>query len=101
RHHVQLAQQFAGWVQESGNFELAAPAPLNLVCFRHKGGDQINRRLLERLNHSGKIYLTHTMLGNKYTLRLSVGQAQTESRHVETAWRLVQEFSRQLEMECV
>jgi aromatic-L-amino-acid decarboxylase len=96
RRHVQLAQEFARWVQESKQFELAAPAPLNLVCFRHKRGDEINRRLLERLNASGKLYLTHTMLGNRYTLRLSVAQAQTENRHVEAAWRLMQQFAADL-----
>ena len=99
RRHVELAHRFAQWVRESGRFELAAPVPLNLVCFRHVGGEEINRRLLERLNRGGKIYLTHTMLGNRYTLRLSVGQAQTESRHVEQAWRLIQDTAAEAERE--
>jgi aromatic-L-amino-acid decarboxylase len=90
RQHVALAQQFAGWVQASEHFELAAPAPLNLVCFRHGGGDEVNRQILERVNRSGKLYLTHTVLSGKYTLRLCVAQTNTEARHVEAAWREIQ-----------
>ena len=93
REHVNLAQQFSRWVTESADFELAAPAPLNLVCFRHRGGDEINRQILERLNRSGDIYLTHTLLNGKFTLRLCVGQTQTATRHVERAWKLIQAAS--------
>ena len=63
REHVRLAQQFAAWVAAEPAFELAAPAPLNLGCFRlREGGDEANQALLERLNASGKMYLTHTCL---------------------------------------
>ena len=93
REHVNLAKQFKRWVTESADFELAAPAPLNLVCFRHRGGDEINRQILERLNRSGDIYLTHTMLNGKFTLRLCIGQTQTATRHVERAWKLIQAAS--------
>jgi len=96
RRHIELAQQFAGWVKASQDFELAAPAPLNLVCFRHKSGDDLNRQLLDRLNQSGAIYLTHTVLSNRYTLRLCVGQTWTETRHVEQAWRWIQEATVEL-----
>jgi aromatic-L-amino-acid decarboxylase len=94
RRHVALAQAFAGWIREDPRFELAAPAPLNLVCFRHLGGDAVNEDLLSRLNASGKLYLTHTKLGGRYTLRLCVGQARTEERHVRAAWELIQELAR-------
>ena len=70
----------------TSGFELAAPAPLNLVCFRHRGGDAANQSLLERLNASGRLYLTHTRLDGKLTLRMSIGQTSTERRHVEAAW---------------
>ncbi|MEO5862028.1 MAG: pyridoxal-dependent decarboxylase, partial [Burkholderiales bacterium] len=93
REHVDLAQQFARWVKKSADFELAAPAPLNLVCFRHRGGDEINRHILERLNRSGDIYLTHTLLNGIFTLRLCVGQTQTTAPHVERAWELIQAAS--------
>jgi aromatic-L-amino-acid decarboxylase len=91
RRHVELAQQFAGWVRADTRFELSAPVPLNLVCFRHKGGDDVNQALMERLNHSGDLYLTHTKLANRTTLRLCVGQTNTEARHVERAWKRIQE----------
>jgi aromatic-L-amino-acid decarboxylase len=91
RRHIELAQQFVGWVKEDSRFELAAPAPLNLVCFRHKGGDEINQQLMDRLNRRGDLYLTHTKLDGKFTLRLCVGQTNTEVRHVERAWKRIQE----------
>jgi aromatic-L-amino-acid/L-tryptophan decarboxylase len=91
RQHVALAQEFARWVADSSDFELAVQPPLNLVCFRHTGGDEFNRRLLERLNRSGKIYLTHTTLDGLYTLRLCVGGTHTGERHVREAWRLIRE----------
>jgi aromatic-L-amino-acid/L-tryptophan decarboxylase len=91
RRHVELAQNFAAWVRASERFELAAPAPLNLVCFRHKGGDALNQALMDALNRSGDLYLTHTKLDNRLTLRLCVGQSNTEARHVEHAWQRIQE----------
>jgi len=97
REHVELARRFAGWIEESPRFELAAPPTLNLVCFRHVGGDDINRKLLDRLNRSGKLYLTHTSLGGKYTLRFCVGQTNTEARHVEQAWREIEKIAMELE----
>jgi aromatic-L-amino-acid decarboxylase len=97
RQHVQLAQKFAAWVQASKQFELAAPAPLNLVCFRHVGGDEINQGILDRLNNSGKLYLTHTRLDDRLTLRLCVGQTHTEARHVEAAWEEIQQAASALE----
>jgi aromatic-L-amino-acid decarboxylase len=93
RRHVELAQTFARWVQASNDFELLAPAPLNLVCFAHRSGNDFNRSLLERLNQSGKIYLTHTILNGKYTLRFCVGQTYTEAPHVQAAWQLIQELA--------
>ena len=91
RHHVELAQKFAGWVKKDKRFELAAPAPLNLICFRHKGGDEVNQALMDRLNRSGDLYLTHTRLNNHFTLRFCVGQTNTAERHVERAWSRIQE----------
>jgi aromatic-L-amino-acid decarboxylase len=91
RRHVALAQELARWVEADARFELAAPAPLNLVCFRHRAGDAVNAAIMERLNGSGALYLTHTRLDDKLTLRICVGQTSTEARHVERAWRLIQE----------
>jgi aromatic-L-amino-acid decarboxylase len=96
RRHVALAQQFAQWVGNDERFELAAPAPLNLICFRHKGGDDANQTLLERLNQSGDLYLTHTRLTDRLTLRFCVGQTTTEARHVVRAWKRIQEEAEKL-----
>ncbi len=91
RQHVALAQEFAAWVKNDDRFELAAPVPLNLVCFRHKGGDQVNQSLMDRLNRSGDLYLTHTRLNERMTLRFCVGQTNTTARHVRRAWERIQE----------
>jgi aromatic-L-amino-acid decarboxylase len=93
RRHIELAQEFASWVRQSDWFELIEPPPLNLVCFRHKGSDDFNRQLLENLNRSGQLYLTHTTLNENYTLRFCVGQTNTEARHVAHAWKLIQEMA--------
>jgi aromatic-L-amino-acid/L-tryptophan decarboxylase len=91
REHVQLAQQFADWVRNDDRFELAAPVPLNLVCFRHKAGDAVNQDIMGRLNRSGDLFLTHTKLNGKLTLRMSIGQTHTQARHVEKAWKRIRE----------
>jgi aromatic-L-amino-acid decarboxylase len=96
REHVRLAQQFAAWVRDDSRFELAAPAQLNLVCFRLRAADRTeedhaNQLLMERLNASGDLYLTHTKLDGKFTLRFCVGQTNTQARHVERAWQRIQQ----------
>ncbi|HEY6768924.1 MAG TPA: pyridoxal-dependent decarboxylase [Candidatus Sulfotelmatobacter sp.] len=89
RRHVELAQQFAIWVRQDERFEVAAPVPLNLVCFRHKGGDAINQQIMDNLNRSGELFLTHTRLDGKLTLRMCIGQTNTEAQHVENAWKRI------------
>jgi aromatic-L-amino-acid/L-tryptophan decarboxylase len=91
RRHVELAQRFAEWVRADKDFELAAPAPLNLACFRHKGGDAANQTIMDHLNRSGDLFLSHTKLNGKLTLRLCVGQTHTEARHVESAWNRIRQ----------
>ena len=90
RRHVEIAQEFASWVRADGRFELAVEPPLNLVCFRHRGGDEVNQRIMDGINESGEIYFTHTKLDGKLTLRMSIGAARTERRHVQRAWGLIQ-----------
>jgi aromatic-L-amino-acid decarboxylase len=100
REHVRLAEWFEAQVAADPRFELAAPRPLNLVCFRLRAGDAATERLQERLNRSGDLYLTHTRVDGRFTLRLSIGQARTERRHVERAWdRIRQEAAATLEAE--
>ena len=91
REHVRLAQQFADWVRSDDRFEVVAPVPLNLICFRLKTGDEANQKLMDRLNGSGDLYLTHTRLNEKMTLRFCVGQTNTQERHVERAWQRIRE----------
>jgi aromatic-L-amino-acid/L-tryptophan decarboxylase len=90
RQHIDLAQRFADWVRADDRFELAAPAPLNLVCFRHRKGDEANQSLMDRLNQSGHLFITHTKLDGKFTLRFCVGQTNTQERHVRQAWERIQ-----------
>ena len=89
RRHVEMAQKFLGWVVADDRFEVVAPGPLNLVCFRLRGSDKQNEELLRRLNASDKLYISHTKLNNQYTLRFCVGQMRTEMRHVENAWTAI------------
>lgn len=96
REHIRLAQEFAAWVKKDSRFELAAPAPLNLVCFRLRSGDSENQKLMDTLNQSGALYLTHTKLDGKLTLRLCIGQTQTQARHVEQAWQRIQQATAEL-----
>ncbi len=96
RQHVALTQEFAAWVQADPDFEIVAPVPLNLVCFRHVGGDAFNERLLAAVNDSGAAYLTHTKLNGQYVLRMVIGQTNTERRHVEAAWAALREHARAL-----
>jgi aromatic-L-amino-acid decarboxylase len=96
RRHVEWAQKFARWVREDKRFELAVPPPMNLICFRHLGGDDVNQKILDRLNQSGKVYLTHTKLKDRLTLRFCVGQTHTEETHVVRAWRLIQNTAEEI-----
>jgi aromatic-L-amino-acid decarboxylase len=96
REHVRLAQQLTNWVRSDSRFELAAPVPLNLICFRLRSGDGDNQKLMDQLNQSGSLYLTHTRLDGKFTLRLCIGQTHTEARHVERAWQLIQQGTTQI-----
>lgn len=91
RRHVAWARELREWVERDERFELAAPVPLNLVCFRHRGGEAANQALLAALNDSGRLFLSSTRLDGRLTLRLCIGQTHTEKRHVEAAWCLLQE----------
>lgn len=86
RRHVELAEAFSSWVEADDRFELVVPRTLNLVCFRLRGSDEANEELLARLNASGALHLTHTRLGGRYALRMSIGQTRTEEPHVRAAW---------------
>ena len=94
--HMRLAQVFAGWVREDPRFQLMAPVPFSVVCFRVKPAgagdgdeaaiDAFNERLLEAVNRAGAVYLSHTRLGGTYVIRLAVGHMRTTEVHLRKAW---------------
>jgi aromatic-L-amino-acid decarboxylase len=89
REHCRLARLFASWVDESSEWELLAPVPLALVCFRAKGEDALNEAIMHRVNASGRALLSHTRLNDRLTLRLSVGNIRTTEQHVRQVWQLL------------
>jgi aromatic-L-amino-acid decarboxylase len=104
REHCRLAREFAGLVEESADWELLAPVPFSVVCFRARPRvageedgrraarlDALNERLMNAVNASGEIFLSHTKLNGVFTLRLAVGNIRTTERHVRRAWELLNE----------
>ena len=97
--HLRLAQLFAGWVDESGLFERLAPVPFSVVCFRARPEgnasdedlDLLNERLLDAVNATGDVFLSHTKINGAYALRLAIGHIRTEERHVRRAWDVLNE----------
>jgi aromatic-L-amino-acid decarboxylase len=91
REHMRLARLFAEWVRASDTFELAAPVPFSVVCFRlRSGGDAEHQRVLDAVNASGEIFLSHTKLSGRFVLRLAVGNLRTAETHVRRAWDLLE-----------
>jgi aromatic-L-amino-acid decarboxylase len=95
--HMRLARLFADWVDADPDFERLAPVPFSVVCFRAKPRgktwseaelETLNQRLLDALNATGEVFLSHTKLNGRFTLRLAIGNLRTEERHVARAWEL-------------
>ena len=105
RKQISMAQMFKEWVEAHENFELLAPVPFSLVCFRYNDGrgeeelNQINEKLLNEVNNTAEVFLTHTSLRGKYTLRMAIGQRTTQERHVKKAWDIIVESSERLSRE--
>jgi aromatic-L-amino-acid decarboxylase len=96
REHCRLARLFASWVEDSPDFELLAPVPFALVCFRAcpagvEDLDTLNERIMNEINASGEAYLSHTKLNGVFTLRLSVGSIRVEERHLKKVWDILNE----------
>ncbi len=89
REHIRLARLFSDWVEESDDWELAAPLRFSLVCFRRRGSDEENEAILERANRGGDIFLSHTRLDGRYVLRLAIGNARTTEADVRRAWEVL------------
>ncbi|HEV2890178.1 MAG TPA: pyridoxal-dependent decarboxylase [Frankiaceae bacterium] len=91
REHVRLAHELAGWVAREPRLVLVTDARLNLVCFRDVRGDEATQALLDRLNGSGEVYLTHTRLDGALTIRACIAATQTRREHVERLRALIAE----------
>jgi aromatic-L-amino-acid/L-tryptophan decarboxylase len=98
RGHNQMAQEFAGWVDEASDWERLAPVPFSVVCFRyvpagksHEELNTLNEAIMNRVNQSGEVYLSHTKLNDRYTIRLAVGNIHTTRHHIARAWELLQQ----------
>ncbi|MGH7354750.1 MAG: pyridoxal phosphate-dependent decarboxylase family protein [Candidatus Rokuibacteriota bacterium] len=100
--HIDMARELEGWIREAPDFELVAPRSLSLVNLRyHPNGvddpaalDRLNELLLEAVNDTGRTYLTPNRVRGRYAIRVAIGQTYTERRHVEAAWRTIQETAR-------
>ncbi len=96
REHIRLAQLFTSWVDENPLFERLAPVPFSTVCFRAKINgyneeelNYLNERLINEINLTGKLFLTHTKLNNKFTIRLVISGIRQEEKHLRQAWDLI------------
>jgi aromatic-L-amino-acid decarboxylase len=95
RSGVALAARFEEWVAEADGWEICAPRPFSTVCFRLEGDNDRNRRLLERANASGEIFISQAVLDGRYVLRLAIGNLMTTEDDVRRAWEvLVREAAR-------
>jgi aromatic-L-amino-acid decarboxylase len=93
RGHLRMARELADKIRASDNFELTAPVPFSLVCFRYRGSDDDNRALLERINASGRAYLSGTMLGGRFALRFSIGNIATIDDDMRETWDLIRQLA--------
>jgi aromatic-L-amino-acid decarboxylase len=104
RYHVSLARDFAQKISDHDHFELVAPPSLNVVCFRFKPKgldddeiDSLNEKLLQKLNQTGKVYLTHTKVRGLYAIRFVTGQTNVTDKHLNQAWKLIQKIAAEIE----
>jgi len=104
RHHLAMAEQVAGWIAADPDWEILAPVPFATVCFRYRPAalagredepavharlDELNTRLMDTVNRTGEVFLSHTRLADRFTIRMAIGNLRTEPRHVERAWELL------------
>jgi aromatic-L-amino-acid decarboxylase len=113
RHHIEMAREFADWVDKSPDFERLAPVPFSTVCFRARPSrlghgsekdneaalNSLNERLMDEVNREGKVFLSHTKLDGKFTIRLAVGHIRTTREHVRLAWERLNAALKKLEQQ--
>jgi aromatic-L-amino-acid decarboxylase len=98
RHHLELARAFTTWVDGDADWERLAPVPFSTICFRYAPAalrsdderlDELNARLMDAVNRSGEVFLSHTRLNGRFAIRVAIGNLRTERRHVERCWELL------------
>lgn len=106
REHLRLGKLFAGWIDSHAEFERMAPTPFSTVCFRANPGnldeksiDALNEKLMNNVNETGKLFITHTKLNNKFVIRLVVSGIRTKEFHVRNAWELIQKTYSEIKMD--
>jgi aromatic-L-amino-acid decarboxylase len=96
REHIRLAELFEGWVRDEPGWEVVAPRHFSLVCFRREGPNEPNERLVERVNATGELFLSHALLGDQYSLRLAIGSFRTTEEDVRVAWEVLRREAKAL-----
>jgi aromatic-L-amino-acid decarboxylase len=98
REHCALARELAGWIESTDDWQLMAPVPFALVCFRYAPPgasdaecDRLTERIMHAVNDEGEVFLSHTKLNDRFTLRMSIGNIRTERKHVALAWQKLNE----------
>ena len=94
RRGIALAELFEGWVRDEPGWELCAPRPFSVVCFRHEGTDDENEALLERVNATGEVFLSGTRVNDRFALRLACGNARQTEADVRVAWEVLRRCAR-------
>ncbi len=104
--HLELAQAFAAWVDAEPDWERLAPVPFSTICFRYAparladdpdGIDELNAALMDAVNRTGEVFLSHTRLNGRFAIRVAIGSLRTEPRHVSRAWELLRREAGTLE----
>lgn len=96
REALRMAQVLKSLIESDDNFEVCAPVPFSLICFRHRGSNEINRRLLTEINAGGKAFLSHTVLNGRFVLRFAIGNFQTTEQDVRETWDLIRQIANRL-----
>jgi aromatic-L-amino-acid/L-tryptophan decarboxylase len=105
-HHLAMAAEFAAWVDAEPDWQRLAPVPFSTVCFRYRparlGGDgarldELNAAIMDAVNRTGEVFLSHTRLAGQFTIRLAIGNLRTEKRHVARAWELLRREAARLD----
>jgi aromatic-L-amino-acid decarboxylase len=103
RSHIKLGEMFESFVASNTDFEIVTPRNLNIICFRYKNCkeeeiDAFNQKLLDKINQSGKVFLSHTLIHKKYVIRFVCGQTNVEKRHIENAWKIINDCAKEIKI---